>query len=111
MPPPIGYEGSDNELVEEDAVGPLAGGHILLCLRLLDVKDPTKSSWKMTVSHHRLKDMLCHASTYWMWRTKKELVEDDGVTPLAGGHAVLCLRLLDVKGPTKNSWKTTLSHR
>ncbi len=34
--------------------------------------------------------------------SNKELVEDDGVTPLAGGHAVLCLRLLDVKGPTKS---------
>ena len=94
MPPPIGCEGSNKELVEEDAVTPLVGGrvvsclrlldakgptyvegngvtplaegHVMSCLRSLDVRDPTKNLGKMTVSHHWLEDMLCHASAYWM---------------------------------------------
>ena len=41
--------------------------------------------------------------------SNEELVEDDGVTPLAGGHVLSCLRLLDVKNPTKHLWKTTVS--
>ncbi len=43
MPPPSGCEESNKELVEDDGVTPLAGGHVVLYLLLLDVRDPTKS--------------------------------------------------------------------
>ena len=51
MPPPIGCEGSNKELVEDDGITPWAGGHVVSCLRLLDVKDPAKNSWRTTVPH------------------------------------------------------------
>ena len=73
MPPPVGCEGPNEELVEDDGVTPLAGGHVVSHLCLLDVKDPANGLWKTAMSHQ-----------------------------LAGGHAVTCLHLLDVKGPTKN---------
>ncbi len=43
MPPPTGCEESNETLVEDDGVMPLAGGHVVPCLRLLDVKHPTQS--------------------------------------------------------------------
>ncbi len=43
MPPPIGCEKSNKELVENDGVTPLAGGHVVSRLGLLDVERPTKS--------------------------------------------------------------------
>ena len=53
MPPPIGCKGSNKELVEDDGITPLAGGHVASCLRmLLDAKGPRKSLRKTTVSHH-----------------------------------------------------------
>ncbi len=73
MPPPIGCERSYKEPVEDDGVKTLAGGHVVSCLSLLDMKDPPKSLWKTMVSHHWLEDMLCHR-----------------------------LNRLDVKSPTKN---------
>ncbi len=66
MPPPIGCKGSNKELVEDDGVTPSAEGHVVSCLHLLDVENQKKSSWKTTVSHHWLEDMLCYASAYWM---------------------------------------------
>ena len=66
MPPPIGREGSNKELVEDDSVTPLAGGHVVSCHRRLDVKNLTKSLRETMVSHHRLGHMLCHAPAYWM---------------------------------------------
>ncbi len=66
MPPPTGCEGSNAELAEGGGATPLAGGHVMSRRRLLDVEDPTKNLWKMTVSHHWLEDMLCHASAHWM---------------------------------------------
>ena len=66
MPPPAGCEEPNKELVENDGVTPLAGGRVMSCLCLLDVKDPTRNLCEMTVSNHRLEDMLCLASAYWM---------------------------------------------
>ncbi len=66
MPPPIGCEGSNKELVEDNAVTPLAGGSVVSCLRLLDAKDPRRNLRKTMAPHHGLEDMLCHASAYWM---------------------------------------------
>ncbi len=80
MPPPVGCEGSNKELVEEGAVTPLAGRHVASCLRLLDVKGPTQSLRKATMS------------------------------PLAGGHVMSCLHLLDVKDPPKNLWNMSVPH-
>ena len=62
MPPPAARKRSNKELVEDDAVTPLAGGHVVSCLRPLDVKSPTKDLWKTAVSHHWMEVMLCHAS-------------------------------------------------
>ena len=42
MPPPSGCEESNKEHVEEDGVTQLAGGHVVSCLHLLDIKDPPK---------------------------------------------------------------------
>ncbi len=64
MPPPSGCRRSTKKLVEDDGVTPLAGVHAVSCLRLLDMKDPTKSLWRTTVPRHWLEDMLCHASAY-----------------------------------------------
>ncbi len=122
MPPSIGCEGSNKELVECVSVTPWAGGHVVSCLRLLDVRNPTKTLRETSVSHHWQEDVVCHASAYWMrrvqqracrrgachtigWRTcvmpppigregsNKELAEGDGVTPLVGGCVMQCLRL------------------
>ena len=43
MPPPIECNRPSKELVEDDGVTPLAGGQVVLCLRLLDMRDPTTS--------------------------------------------------------------------
>ncbi len=59
MPPPIGCEESNDELVEDGGVTPLAGGHVVSCLRLLDVVYD-KHWQKTTVSYLWVEDMLCH---------------------------------------------------
>ncbi len=59
-------EESHARLMEGDGVTTLAGGRVMPCLRTSDAKDPTKNLCKMTVSHHLLEDMSCHASACWM---------------------------------------------
>ena len=114
MPPPIGCEGSNKEFVEDDCVTPLAGGNVVTCLRLLDVKNPTKSLWKTTVSHHWLEYMLCYAMPppipIGCEGSDKEPVEEAAVLPLAGGPVVSCLRLLDATGPTQSLQKAAVPH-
>ncbi len=39
---------------------------IVSYLHLLVAKDTTKNFWKTTMPHHRLEDMLRHASACWM---------------------------------------------
>ncbi len=41
--------------------------------------------------------------------SSRELVEHDGITPLAGGHVVSRLCLSDAKEDTKSSRKVTVS--
>ncbi len=60
MLPPIGCERSNEARIEEAAVLPSAGGHVVLCVR-----GPTEGLWKMALSHDWLEDVLCYASTYW----------------------------------------------
>ncbi len=54
----VDVKSSNKEPVEDDGVTPWAGEHVVSRLPLLDVKDPAKSSWKTTVTHQWLEDML-----------------------------------------------------
>ena len=66
MPLPTGLKESNQERVEGDGVTPLAGGHVVSCLRAQDVKEHAKSLKRVTVSHHWLEDVLYQVSAYRM---------------------------------------------
>ena len=110
MPPLIGCEESNKELAEDDGVTPLAGGHVVSCLRQLDVKNLTKSPWKMMVSRHWLEDMLCHASAYWMSKVQQNVCGTRWYHTIGWRTCCAMPPPIGCEGSNKSLWKTSVSH-